>query len=245
MENIITTENLSVGYNGTPVLSGVNMTVPQVEITVILGGSGSGKTTLLKSLIGLLPPLDGSVIFSGEPVDYHSESSLDSIYRRIGVLYQGGALLNSLTLYHNVALPIKMLHSEIPEEIEREMVLSRLARVGLADAWNKFPSELSGGMKKRGALARAMVLDPEVIFCDEPSAGLDPITGAELDRLLIQLKELFQMTVVVVTHELRSIEAISDHVRVVHNGGQYFAGSRQDFLDSGDPYIRSFLLMEK
>jgi len=244
MEDIIRTSSLSVGYDGIPVLQDIDLGIPQGKITVILGTSGSGKTTLMKSLIGLLPPLGGRVFFAGDEVDYESEQSLNTLYRRIGVLYQNGALLNSLTLYHNIALPIRMLHPATAKEIEREMVFSGLSRVGLEDAWYKFPAELSGGMRKRAALARAMVLDPQVIFCDEPSSGLDPIIATELDGLLIQMRDLFEATVVVVTHELRSIQNIADRVLVLHGGTQHFEGSLSQFTQSRDSFISRFLLRE-
>lgn len=240
--DIIETQDLAVGYGDVRVLSDVTLSVPEGRITVVLGVSGSGKSTLLKTLAGLLPPQGGEVRFAGSRVDYFSESSLRSLYGRIGVLYQGGALLNGLTLQENVALPVRMQYPDMPPAIIRDMVHSALAQVGLADSAAKYPAELSGGMKKRGALARALILDPEVVFCDEPSSGLDPITSANLDDLLLSVKETFGMTLVVVTHELRSIERVADKVFVLNGGGLYFSGEFSELAASEDEFIKTFFL---
>jgi phospholipid/cholesterol/gamma-HCH transport system ATP-binding protein len=242
---IIKASDLSCGYGGRAVLSGLNFAVQAGRITTIAGLSGSGKTTLLKTLTGLIPPVSGELMFGDAPVDFRSEASLTALYRRIGVLYQNGALLNSLTLYENVALPIRMLYPETPESILQQMIFNRLSQVGLQDSAEKMPSELSGGMKKRGALARALILDPDVVFCDEPSSGLDPITSASLDDLLAEMKELFRMTMVVVTHEVRSIERISDQVLLLHDGGLSFAGDMAALTASADPFLRAFFLKKE
>jgi phospholipid/cholesterol/gamma-HCH transport system ATP-binding protein len=239
---IITARELTVGYGGTEVLRDLSFAIPEGRITVVLGVSGSGKSTLLKTLAGLLPPLGGGFDFSGAPVDYGSEASLRRLYGRIGVLYQGGALLNGLTLFENVALPVRLHYPGLPEAIVRDMVHAGLAQVEMADAAAKYPAELSGGMRKRGALARALVLDPDVVFCDEPSSGLDPITSSRLDDLLLRLKATFGMTLIVVTHELRSIERVADEVLVIDGGGLRFAGGRAGLGASDDAFIRTFFL---
>jgi len=240
--DIITARDLTVGYGQAEVLCHVAFTVPERRITAVVGVSGSGKSTLLKTLAGLLPPLGGGFDFAGRPVDYRSEASLRHLYEKIGVLYQDGALLNGLSLYENVALPVRMHYPELPEDVVRDMVHAGLAQVEMADSAEKFPSELSGGMRKRGALARALVLDPEVVFCDEPSSGLDPITSQRLDDLLLRLKETFKMTLVVVTHELRSIERVADRVLLLNDGGLRFAGDYADLAASDDEFIRTFFL---
>lgn len=245
METIIRTDNLDVGYNRTVVLRSLNLSIRQGEISVILGKSGSGKSTILKTLIGLIPPLGGSVYFWDQELDFQSEHAMAHVYERIGVLYQSSALLNSLSLYDNVALPLTMQYPDMPKEIEHEMVVSRLSRVGLGENIDKYPAELSGGMRKRGALARAMILDPEIIFCDEPSAGLDPITADELDELMLHLREVFGITFVVVTHELRSIEKIADRAIVIRNGGVHFNGSLGDLSSAGDSFIDTFFMRKK
>jgi len=245
MEPIISVENLDVGYDGQAVLTDVNFAVTPGEITVILGKSGCGKSTIMKTLIGLIPPITGDVFFSGEPINYHSEDSLKNLYRNIGVLYQNSALLNSFTLYENIALPLRMHHSHLPLDIESQMVNTRLSQVGLLESRDKYPSELSGGMRKRAALARAMITDPKIIFCDEPSAGLDPITAAGLDRLMLNLKNHFGITFLVVTHELRSIDAIADNALVLDGGKLHFFGKYTDMISLGDPFIDSFFLKNK
>jgi len=240
--DIINAHDLTVGYGGTEILRGLDFAVPEGRITAVVGVSGSGKSTLLKTLAGLLPPLSGGFDFAGGAVDYRSEVSLRLLYEKIGVLYQGGALLNGLSLFENVALPIRMQHPKMPEDMVRDMVFASLAQVELAGSADKYPAQLSGGMTKRGALARALVLDPDVVFCDEPSSGLDPITSALLDDLLIRLKETFGMTLVVVTHELRSIERVADKVLLINDGGLRFAGDYDDLAAADDAFIRTFFL---
>jgi len=239
---IIKASDLDVGYEKSTILEELSFSIPKGEVTVMLGKSGCGKSTLLKTLIGLIPPIRGEIFFSREKIDFYSEESLQSLYSRIGVLYQNGALLNSLNVYENVALPIRMKHQALTRESEEQMVYHRLSQVGLRESAGKYPSELSGGMRKRAALARAMVLDPEVIFCDEPSAGLDPITSSGLDDLLLSLKETLGMTVVVVTHELRSIEKVADRVIVLHEGRMHFSGEYDELLSLKDTFIDTFFL---
>lgn len=240
--DIISARGLTVGYGDEAVLRELAFGVPRGRITAVVGVSGSGKSTLLKTLAGLLPPVAGGFEFEGHAVDYRSEASLRFLYGKIGVLYQGGALLNGLTLFENVALPVRMQYPHLPEDMVRSLVLASLAQVELADSAPKFPAELSGGMAKRGALARALVLDPEVVFCDEPSSGLDPITSSLLDDLLLRLKATFQMTLVVVTHELRSIERIADRVLLIESGQIRFDGEYAEMTASRDPFVRTFLL---
>ena len=240
--DIISAHDLAIGYGRTEILRSLDFAVPEGRITAVVGVSGSGKSTLLKTLAGLLPPLSGGFDFAGRAVDYRSEASLRLLYEKIGVLYQGGALLNGLTLFENVALPIRMQHPKMPEDMVRDMVFASLAQVELAGSADKYPAQLSGGMTKRGALARAVVLDPDVVFCDEPSSGLDPITSALLDDLLIRLKGTFGMTLVVVTHELRSIERVADRILLINDGGLRFAGDYADLAAADDTFIRTFFL---
>jgi phospholipid/cholesterol/gamma-HCH transport system ATP-binding protein len=242
MEEILKVEDLDVGYENEVVLTELNFTIMKKEIMVILGKSGCGKSTILKTLLGLISPLSGRVYVNNQEIDYFSEHSLKDLYKKIGVLYQNSALLNSFTLYDNIALPVKMHYPKLAKEIQEEMVFSRLSLVGLLESSNKFPSELSGGMRKRAALARAMILDPEIIFCDEPSAGLDPITAAGLDQLIQNLRSHFGITFVVVTHELRSIEAIADKALVLNEGKMHYYGNYKDLFSLNDPFISYFFL---
>jgi phospholipid/cholesterol/gamma-HCH transport system ATP-binding protein len=245
MNPILSVKNLDVGYGNETVLKDLNFQVNPGEITVILGKSGCGKSTILKTLLGLIPLIAGEIFFFNEKMDYLSEQCLNGLYHRIGVLYQGSALLNSLTLYENISLPLRMYYPGFPGEIEKEMVYSRLSQVGLTGSYHKYPAELSGGMRKRAALARAMILDPEIILCDEPSSGLDPITAAGLDELMLKLKEHFHMTLVVVTHELRSIEKIADNAVVLDNRRLHFFGEYRQLVAAKDPFIKSFFLKEE
>jgi len=242
MKEIIRTEDLYAGYEGSVVLKELNFIINKGEITVILGKSGCGKSTILKTIIGLIPPISGDIYFYEKRMDYLSESSVNNLYRRIGVLFQNNALLNSLNLYDNVSIPIKMHYPELQKEIEREMVFSTLSQVGLLKSFNKFPSQLSGGMRKRAALARSMILDPDIIFCDEPTTGLDPITAHGLDELMLNLKNIFGITLVVVTHELRSIEKISDKVIVLKDGAVHFSGKYDKLFTLNDSFINKFFL---
>jgi phospholipid/cholesterol/gamma-HCH transport system ATP-binding protein len=239
---IIRVRGLSVGYGETTILENLDFDIPDGRVTVIVGESGSGKSTLLKTLIGLLPPLAGAVVLDGRPIDFRSEEDLRQLYARIGVLFQNSALLNSLSLYENIALPLRIHRAGQSPAEEAKRVAEMLGRVGLKGSETKFPYELSGGMRKRAAVARAMVLDPEIVFCDEPSSGLDPITATGLDSLLKDLCRAHGMTFVVVTHELRSIERIADQILLLRDGAIRFRGGLGDVDKTKDPYVRSFFL---
>jgi phospholipid/cholesterol/gamma-HCH transport system ATP-binding protein len=216
-------KDLVVKYGDRTVLHDVSASFQPSSIQVILGTSGCGKTTLLKSMIGLLRPASGSVHLFGRPVTDIDSVETVELLERIGVLFQNGALLGSLTTAENVALPLQM-HTDLPARLVSEIVQHKLAQVGLPHAGPLYPGELSGGMRKRAALARALVLEPPLVFCDEPSAGLDPVTSAGLDELLLSLRETLAITLVVVTHELSSIETIADNVVFLHDGRLLFQG---------------------
>ncbi len=232
-------KNLIARYGERQVLSDVSMTVERGEVHVILGGSGCGKSTLLKHVIGLMKPAGGSVKLLGVDLVEADEPQRNAVLARIGMLFQGGALLNSLTIRENVALPIKE-RTGLPDDVIDEMVRMKLGLVSMLHAIDLTPPELSGGMKKRAALARAMATDPEILFADEPSAGLDPITAAELDALLLNLKSRFGMSLVVVTHELASIEAIADRVTMLDKGFVIASGPLQEVKRKDHPMVRAF-----
>jgi phospholipid/cholesterol/gamma-HCH transport system ATP-binding protein len=240
--DIIRVRGLEVGYEGISVLRNLDFDIPRGRITVIVGESGSGKSTLLKTIIGLLPPLAGRVFLGDRPIDYRSETDLGRFYARIGVLFQNSALLGSLTLYENIALPIRIHRTDTAGADEAARVKTVLGSVGLGGAEDKYPFELSGGMRKRAAIARAMVLEPEIVFCDEPSSGLDPLTASGLDKLLVELRDGHGVTFVVVTHELRSIERIADRVLLLRDGEIRFNGDFRDLAAARDPYVQAFFL---
>jgi phospholipid/cholesterol/gamma-HCH transport system ATP-binding protein len=232
-------ENVSLGYEGERVLSGVNLTIRSGELTVIAGSSGCGKSTLLRGAIGLLKPFTGTVHLLGASLTELDEEKLSELRRRVGFLFQGGALINSMSIAENVALPITQF-SRLPSSAVDTLVRMKLAQVGLEDAMQKTPPELSGGMRKRAALARSLAMDPELLLCDEPSAGLDPVTAAALDQLLLDLRAALNMTLVVVTHELGSIDAIADRVIMIAEGGVAFDGSLEEAHRSRVPVVSDF-----
>lgn len=239
-KNILEIENLHSWYGRNHVLNGVNLTVSTGEILVILGTSGCGKTTLLKNIVRLYKPDNGSIRLLGNEMS-DLEEEVEEILMNTGVMYQNGALLNSLTVGENVALPLEM-HTSISPQLRREIAELKLRQVELTNVYDKYPKELSGGMQKRVAVARAIVMDPEILFCDEPSAGLDPVTALGLDNLLITLNETLGMTIVVVTHELESIKRIAQRVGFLHKGKMLFSGTLDDALESDIPQIREFFL---
>ncbi|MFZ9681943.1 MAG: ABC transporter ATP-binding protein [Cephaloticoccus sp.] len=210
---------LSCGYDNQPVLRDLTFTVQPGEIFFIIGGSGCGKSTLLRNLIGINRPLGGEVKFFGQKIDHGDPAGRRERLKTFGVLYQSSALWSSLTLRENVALPLEEYTTLTKREIE-EIATLKLTQVGLTGFEDYYPSEISGGMKKRAGLARALALDPQIVFLDEPSAGLDPITSRKLDELVLQIRELFGTTLVVVSHELASIFSIADRVIMLDKAEQ-------------------------
>jgi len=238
--SMISVRNLVAEYGGHRVLDGLNLDVEPGETMVLLGGSGAGKTTLLRNLLGLERPQSGRVVVKGVDITRCPPAELKRVRRSIGVSFQSAALFNSLTVEDNVALALREHTSLAPSIIELDVWL-KLAAVGLADFGKLYPQELSGGMRKRASVARALALDPEILVFDEPSAGLDPIVAAELDELILLLKRAFQMTVVVVTHELASAFRIADRIAMLYKGSFLAVGTKEEIRASQDPHIRQFL----
>ena len=210
LKNALSVSDLSLAYGSFQVLENVAFDVRQGSCTIIMGGSGCGKSTLLKSLIGLLKPSRGKITLEGKDLWDVRNSQRQNLLRRCGVLFQGGALWSSLNIIENLSLPLQT-HTKLDEKEIRELALYKLSLVGLSGFEQFYPSEISGGMRKRAGIARAMILDPSVVFLDEPSAGLDPVNSKRLDDLINELKQSLGVTFVVVTHELASIFEIGDH----------------------------------
>ena len=234
--------NLTAAYQDRVVLENVSLDVIPGEILVILGTSGCGKTTLLKHFIGLMKPAEGNVELVGEDWWLLDEPERESIIQRIGVLFQNGALLGSRSMGANVAVPLEQ-HTNLPDTVIDRVVKMKLRKVGLRGMEKLLPSELSGGMRKRAALARAMALDPPLIFCDEPSAGLDPATTYNLDRLLLDLRDNLGLTMVVVTHETASIRRIADRIAFLDEGKLIFTGPLEDALTTDIEPVSEFFKM--
>jgi phospholipid/cholesterol/gamma-HCH transport system ATP-binding protein len=237
---IISVKDLVVEYGGRRVLDGLNLDIEQGETMVLLGGSGSGKSTLLRHIIGLERPHSGNVLVKGIDITRCSPVELKKARHSIGVAFQSAALFNSFSISDNIALPLRE-HTALAPSIIELMIWMKLAVVGLADSGKLYPRELSGGMKKRAAVARALALDPDILVLDEPSAGLDPIVAAELDDLILLLKRAFQKTIIVVTHEMQSAFRIADRIAMLYKGSILAVGAKEDMKNSNHPRIRQFL----
>lgn len=237
---VISVQNLKAGYGDKVIINDVSFDVPKGEIVCLIGGSGCGKSTVVRTLVGLLEPMDGEVrVFGQDPNKLEGVKRI-ALLRRAGMLFQNGALLGSMTVADNVALPLRE-HTDLPDAIIERVVAAKLALVGLPDAGPLMPAELSGGMRKRASLSRAIAMEPELLFCDEPSAGLDPIVAAGLDVTLRNLQRRLGMTMIVVTHELASILLIADRVVMLRQGGYVQAqGTLAAMKASEDPAVREF-----
>ena len=239
-ETMISLRDLRVSYGAREILHGINFDVVRGETLVILGGSGSGKSTLLRTLVGLEKPTSGEIWLKDKNIAAISNAEMDEIRKKIGMSFQGSALFGSLTVGENVALPLRE-HTKLEESTIDIILRLKLDQVGLAGFEHYKPSQLSGGMKKRAAVARALAMDPEILFFDEPSAGLDPIIAAGLDQLILELKKAFRMTIIVVTHELASAYLIADRMVLIDKGYVVAIGTTEEMRSSEHPRVRQFL----
>jgi phospholipid/cholesterol/gamma-HCH transport system ATP-binding protein len=238
--HVISIKNLKAGYGSSVILQDVSLDVEKGEIRVILGGSGCGKSTLLMNIIGLEKLMAGEITMLGQKMDRESDEFPQELRRKTGVLFQNSALLTSMNVAQNVALPLKIHNPGLPDNVVEEIVRLKLSQVHLEHAYLKTPSELSGGMRKRAALARAMITDPSILFCDEPSAGLDPVTSKDLDRLLLELRDKLGISIVIVTHELESIHTICDKLTFLAEGYSIFDGTLTEALENGPEPVKKF-----
>lgn len=240
---MIEVRDLTIGYGERIVMENLNFTISSGEIVCIMGGSGCGKSTLLKHLIGLYEPMKGDILIRSKSIVTADEKEKKAIMRSFGVTYQGGALFGSMTVAENVELPLRE-YTDLPLGERMEIARKKLELVGLAGFGDYMPSELSGGMRKRAGLARALALEPDLLFFDEPSAGLDPLSSADLDRLILSLRDNFGATVVIITHELDSIFAIGDRGLMLDKARRTIvADGKPEVLakESDDPWVRDFL----
>lgn len=240
---ILVAENLSAGYGSLVIQQDLNFTIRQGEVFVVMGGSGCGKSTLLRHLIGLQAPLAGRVLFQGQDYWAHSERERALLQQHFGILYQNVALWGAMTLRENICLPLETWRPELSQAERHELAALKLAFVGLAGCDELYPSELSGGMRKRAGLARALALDPQVLFFDEPSAGLDPLSSMALDELILQLRDSLGASIVLVTHELPSIYRVADTCLFLDNKTrtQIALGTLDELLTQGPEVVQRFL----
>ena len=238
--HIISVRNLVKNFGARRILDGLSLSIPTGKITVIMGGSGGGKSTLMRHLIGLLQPNEGEIWIDGKNIAHLREREMNEVRKRFGMLFQNSALFNSMNVRDNVALPLRE-HTDLAEEIIRIIVKIKLELVGLTGFEEFMPYQISGGMKKRVALARAIALDPKIVFYDEPGAGLDPITASMIDQLILDLSKKLSITSVVVTHEIKSAFRIADQIILLHKGRVAAVGTGNEIEHSKDPFVQQFI----
>lgn len=244
MGSQIEVKDLYKSFEGRQVLQGVNLTAPEGQITVILGRSGAGKSVLLKHMIGLLKPDRGQVIVGGRDITRMGDKEITELRKRFGMLFQEGALFDSLTVAENVAFPLRE-HTKLPEKEIQEIVGEKLSQVGLAEDKDKMPSELSGGMRRRAALARALALDPDIVLFDEPTTGLDPVVASTIEDLILETQRRLGKTFVVITHDLKTALRIGGRLALLEQGRIAVEGPPEEVLLSGHPLLEAFLLRER
>jgi len=241
MEHIISLRDVYKSFGSQQVLKGLNLDLPKNKVNVIIGKSGGGKSVLLKHIIGLLKPDKGQVLVAGEDIVPLSERELANIRRKFGMLFQEGALFDSLTVEENVAFPLREHTKKSWAEI-KEIVEQKLAQVGLKGMGYKMPAELSGGMRKRVGLARALALDPEIVLFDEPTSGLDPVMSAAINHLIVRTKEEFGATCIVISHDIKATMETADHIFMLYEGKIIASGTPEEIQACEDPVVRQFIL---
>lgn len=237
---MITIDNLHKKLDGKPILNGLSLFVGKSETLALIGGSGTGKSVTLKHIIGLMQPDSGRVIVDGHQVSSGRIPDIEAARRKIGFLFQSAALINWLNVYDNVALPLRE-HTNLSETEIQNRVMEKLRLLDLEDAQNKMPDAISGGMKKRAGLARAVIRDPKIVLYDEPTTGLDPVKAADIDQMIKDAGEHFHVTQVVVTHDMESAFSIADRVAMLYKGKIIASGTPDEFRDISDPVVRSFI----
>ncbi len=239
-EVVIDIKDVHKKFGQRQILSGASLEIYKGETMVIMGGSGCGKSTLLRHMIGAIRPDSGSVYVMGRDIANMSEEELDTTKKKFGMLFQSGALFDSLSVKENVAMPIRE-HTKLDENIISIMIKMKLELVGLRGFENLMPAQLSGGMKKRVGLARAMVMDPEIVFYDEPTTGLDPIMAGVIDKLILDLSKKLSITSVVVTHDMQSVFRIADRIAMLHDGKVVQAGTAEEIKNTSNPIVKQFI----
>ena len=238
--NVISIAHLCSHYGDVLALEDINLTVSEREIMVVMGHSGSGKSTLFKNILGLVTPTSGQVEVLGRDISMLNKKELFELRKSIGVAFQNGALFSSLSVRENIELPLHE-HTKLDENTIQIMTMMKLAQMNLVGYEDLMPAQLSGGMLKRAGLARAVIMDPKLLFFDEPSAGLDPVTSAELDQLMLQLRDALNMSIVIITHELESAFNVADRITILDQGRQIMTGTRDEIRNSGDKRIVNML----
>ncbi len=241
---MIEINDIRKAFNGKEVLKGITSTFKQGETNLIIGGSGTGKSVLLKAMIGLVKPDSGTVLYNGRDFYNSDKETQQSIRREMGVLFQGGALFDSKTVEENVRFPLDMLTNQSPAE-KQDRIAFCLQRVGLEAAAKRMPSEISGGMKKRVGIARAIVMNPKYLFCDEPNSGLDPLTSVKIDELIKEITDEYRITTIIITHDMNSVLEIGQNIIFLYEGAKLWEGLNSDIVRTEVPELKEFLFSNK
>lgn len=241
---MIEINDIRKAFNGKEVLKGITSTFKQGETNLIIGGSGTGKSVLLKAMIGLVKPDSGTVLYNGRDFYNSDKETQQSIRREMGVLFQGGALFDSKTVEENVRFPLDMLTNQSPAE-KQDRIAFCLQRVGLEAAAKRMPSEISGGMKKRVGIARAIVMNPKYLFCDEPNSGLDPLTSVKIDELIKEITDEYRITTIIITHDMNSVLEIGQNIIFLYEGDKLWEGLNSDIVRTEVPELKEFLFSNK